>query len=92
MAKLLGYQDLDQAIKKNVDSEDMNTYLVSQTGQVRYQNFINESGFYSLVFSSKKESAKIFTKWVTSVVLPSIRKYGSYKLFDNTNDLYHKAV
>ena len=45
--------------------------------------YINESGFYSLVLSSKIETAKKFKRWITSEVLPSIRKYGQYKMFDN---------
>ena len=49
----------------------------------KYYTFINESGFYFLVLSSKLESAKKFKHWVTSQVLPSIRKYGQYKLFDS---------
>ena len=64
--------------------------------------YINESGFYSLLLSSKLESAKKFKHWVTSQVLPSIRKFGYYKLFDNPNnkmfkienetDLHYKVV
>ena len=64
--------------------------------------YINESGFYSLVLSSKLETAKKFKHWVTSQVLPSIRKYGYYKMFDNPNnkmfkienetDLHYKVV
>ena len=63
--------------------------------------YINESGFYSLVLSSKLETAKKFKRWVTSEVLPSIRKYGQYKLFDspwnkmimigNERDLHYKV-
>ena len=49
----------------------------------KYYTFINESGFHSLVLSSKLEAAKKFKHWVTSQVLPSIRKYGQYKLFDS---------
>ena len=45
--------------------------------------YINESGFYSLVLSSKLETAKKFKRWIISEVLPSIRKYGQYKLFDS---------
>ena len=48
--------------------------------------FINESGFYSLVLSSKLEPVKTFKHWVTSKVLPSIRKYGQYKLYDNPHN------
>ena len=64
--------------------------------------YINESGFYSLVLSSKLETAKKFKHWVTSEVLPSIRKYGQYKMFDspwnkmimigNERDLHSKVV
>ena len=56
----------------------------------KYYTFINESGFYSLVLSSKLETAKKFKKWVTSQVLPSIRKFGYYKLFDNPNNKMFK--
>ena len=64
--------------------------------------YINESGFYSLVLSSKLETAKKFKRWVTSEVLPSIRKYGQYKMFDspwnkkimisNEKELHYKVV
>ena len=53
-----------------------------QVQQGRWYTFINEPGFYELVFSSKLETAKIFRQWVFSIVLPSIRKYGYFKLFD----------
>ena len=52
--------------------------------------YINESGFYSLLLSSKLETAKKFKHWITSQVLPSIRKYGYYKLFDNPNNKMFK--
>ena len=64
--------------------------------------YINESGFYSLVLSSKLETAKKFKRWITSEVLPSLRKYGQYKLFDspwnkmimisNEKELHYKIV
>ena len=64
--------------------------------------YINESGFYSLVLSSKLETAKKFKHWITSQVLPSIRKYGYFKMFVNPNnkmfkienetDLHYKVV
>lgn len=90
IAELFGYQDLDQVIRKNVNSEDIKTYPVSQTGEVRYQNFTDESGLYSLVFASKKECGKKFKRWVSSIVLPSIRKYGFYTFYDNPNNLIIK--
>ena len=68
----------------------------------RYYTFINESGFYELVFSSKLEFAKRFRQWVFTTVLPSISKYGQYKLFaspwnkmimiGNETDLHYKVV
>ena len=102
VAQLLGYKDTNQAIRKNVDDEDQKSCPVQTTGQVRWCTFINESGFYSLLLSSKLETAKKFKHWITSQVLPSIRKYGFYKMFDNPNnkmfkienetDLHYKVV
>ena len=57
--------------------------------QGRWCTFINEPGFYELVFSSKLETAKKFRQWVFTTVLPSIRKYGQYKLHDNP---YNKMI
>ena len=90
VSAILGYIDTNQAIRKHVDNEDQKSCPVETTGQVRWCIFVNESGFYSLVLSSKLESAKKFKKWVTSQVLPSIRKYGYYKLFDNPNNKMFK--
>ena len=68
----------------------------------KWCTFIDETGFYELVFSSKLEAAKKFRDWVFTTVLPSIRKYGQYKLFDspwnkmimtgNETDLHYKVV
>ena len=73
-----------------------------QVQQSRWYTFINEASFYELVFSSKLEFAKRFRQWVFTIVLPSIRKYGQYKLFDspwnkmimigNETDLHYKVV
>ena len=83
VAQLLGYKDTNQAIRKHVDHEDQKSCPVETTGQVRWSNYINESGFYSLVLSSKLETARKFKRWITTEVLPSIRKYGYFKMFDN---------
>ena len=56
----------------------------------KYCIFIDEAGFYELVFSSKLEAAKKFRDWVFSIVLPSIRTFGDYKLFDNPNNKMFK--
>ena len=75
VARILGYRDPDQAIRKHVDKEDK-CFSVEMTGKRgRPPTMINESGFYSLVLSSKLETAKKFKRWVTSEVLPAIRKY-----------------
>ena len=86
IAKILRYIHTDQALRKHIDSENRKSYPVKTKGQVRWSTFINESGFYSLVLSLKLETAKKFKHLVTSLVLPSIRKYGQYKLFDNPNN------
>ena len=86
VAKILGYQDTNQAIRKHVDEEDRKYFPVETTGyskRGRPPIIIKESGFYSLVLSSKLKTAKKFKRWVTSEVLPSIRKFGYYKLFDS---------
>ena len=114
VADILGYKDTNQAIRKNVSTENKITRFiqpkcspVSQTGHQnntrgKYCTLINEPGFYELVFGSKLELAKKFRQWVFTTVLPSIRKYGQYKLFDspwnkmimisNERDLHYKVV
>ena len=102
VAKILGYSDTNQAIRKHVDEEDKYKGAVKTTEGLQQSFFINESGFYSLLLSSKLETAKKFKHWVTSQVLPSIRKYGYFKMFDNPNnkmfkienenDLHYKVV
>ena len=93
VSTILGYSDTDQSIRKHVDSEDQKSFPVVSTGyskRGRPPIFINESGFYSLLLSSKLEKAKKFKNWVTSQVLPSIRKCGFYKMFDNPNNKMFK--
>lgn len=80
VAKILGYLKPANAIANHVDDEDKTTTLIRGTGS-NYKSkavIINESGLYSLIFSSKLESAKRFKRWVTSEVLPAIRKHGLY--------------
>lgn len=78
VAKTLGYRDLYSALRHNVDNEDKRLCPVSSTSGTQETTIINESGLYSLIFNSKLENAKVFKHWVTSEVLPSIRKNGSY--------------
>ena len=80
VAQALGYSDPSSAVSKNVDDDDKTTLLLEQDGS-NYKSkttLINESGLYSLVLSSKLPGAKKFRRWVTSEVLPSIRKTGHY--------------
>lgn len=78
VATALGYGDTDQALRKHVDTEDKLTRRFNGSGQNRLMTVINESGLYALIFGSKLDSAKRFKRWVTSEVLPAIRKTGSY--------------
>ena len=78
VAAILGYKDTSDAMKRHVDDEDKLTRRFADSGQNREMYIINESGLYSLVLSSKLPSAKEFKRWVTSEVLPSIRKHGAY--------------
>ncbi len=88
VCKALGYSNPRDAIAKHVDKEDVakrdawvetgkkadGTTAIRKTKM----SFVNESGLYSLIFGSKLESAKSFKRWVTSEILPSIRKHGAY--------------
>lgn len=78
VAQALGYSDTAQAIRKHVDAEDKGVVEMTTPGGIQPTTAINESGLYSLILSSKLPSAKEFKRWVTSEVLPSIRKTGSY--------------
>lgn len=80
VAAALGYKDTSDAMKKHVDDEDKLTRRFTDSGQTRLMRIINESGLYSLVLSSKLQSARRFKRWVTSEVLPAIRKTGGYHL------------
>lgn len=96
VAEVLGYSNTRDALKKHVDSEDKTDEIVkaSQLSQ-NATGFINvtlitESSVYSLIFGSKMPNAKRFKRWVTSEVLPAIRKHGAYmtdeKAFDVVNN------
>lgn len=78
VATVLGYKDTVNALKSHVELEDKLGWQITTSGQKRNVTVINESGLYSLILSSKLDSAKRFKRWVTSEVLPSIRKHGAY--------------
>ena len=86
VATVLGYADSFGALKKHVDAEDKQNCQNDSFESPRGLTVINESGLYSLILGSKLPSAKRFKRWVTSEVLPSIRKHGLYatdELLDN---------
>lgn len=86
VAEILGYQNGSRDINRHVDNEDKLKYRFGTSGQDREMIIINESGLYSLILSSKLPRAKEFKRWVTSEVLPTIRKNGMYatdELLDN---------
>ncbi len=90
VAEILGYAKPENAVSTHVDDEDKTTTLIQGTGS-NYKSkavIINESGLYSLILSSKLPKAKEFKHWVTSEVLPSIRKHGAYM----TDDVLHRAI
>lgn len=78
VADILEYSRSDNAIRRHVDDEDKLTHRISASGQLRNMTIVNESGLYALIFGSKLPKAKEFKRWVTSEVLPSIRKHGTY--------------
>lgn len=82
VADILGYSNARDALAKRVDAEDKGVAKCDTLGGVQNLTVINESGLYSLILSSKLPDAKKFKRWVTSEVLPSIRKHGAY-LTDN---------
>ena len=98
VAEILGYSKTRDALSRHVDNEDKKLICCRPQNvdtnncdlRGKYFTFINESGFYSLVLSSKLETAKKFKHWITSEVLPSIRKYGYYKLFESPNNKMFK--
>lgn len=78
VAVVLGYRDTSDALKKHVDEEDKGVCEMPTPGGRQQMKMVNESGLYSLIIGSKLPTAKRFKRWVTSEVLPTIRKHGAY--------------
>nr|DAS84006.1 MAG TPA: repressor domain protein [Caudoviricetes sp.] len=78
IAVVLGYSNTRDALSKHVDNEDKGVAECDTLGGSQELTVINESGLYSLILSSKLPTAKAFKRWVTSEVLPAIRKHGLY--------------
>ena len=79
VARALGYSQPAKSVNDRVDPEDLIKAEVETNGGTQLVNCVNESGLYALIFGSKLESAKRFKKWVTSEVLPAIRRTGRYE-------------
>ncbi|GAA0825410.1 phage antirepressor [Clostridium tertium] len=95
IAEVLGYSNTRDALKSHVDDEDKADVAIYDGSQNRNMKIINESGLYSLILSSKLEGAKKFKRWITSEVLPQIRKTGGYIPIDeeeSEQDILAKAL
>lgn len=90
VTRILGYQNSSKAVADHVDEDDLTKrYPIKDSlGREQETILINESGLYSLVLGSKLDTAKKFKRWVTSEILPSIRKHGAYM----TEDTIEKAL
>lgn len=86
VAMILGYKNPLDALTKHVEEEDKGVANCDTLGGTQKMTVINESGLYSLILSSKLPKAKEFKRWVTSEVLPSIRKHGAYVVDELLND------
>lgn len=85
LATALGYKKPETSLRDRVSEEDTIKHGTPTKGGIQQLLYVNESGLYSLIFGSKLESAKKFKKWVTSEVLPSIRKTGTYTVPQTTD-------
>lgn len=84
VCRALEYANPRDAVARHVDEGDVVKHDTPTASGIQSKNFVNESGLYALIFGSKKDSAKAFKRWVTSEVLPAIRKTGEYRATINT--------
>lgn len=89
VANILGYTHGARDINAHVEDEDRLKSQIRTAGQMRDQIIINESGLYSLILASKMPNAKKFKRWVTSEILPEIRKHGAYMTDQKAFDVVH---
>lgn len=92
IAKALGYQNLVRTVNDRVDPEDLFKSEIETNGGRQLVNCVNESGLYALIFGSKLESAKRFKRWVTSEVLPAIRRQGYYAGPDYIDEAQQREI
>lgn len=88
----LGYKNSKDATARHVDPEDLIKSEIETKGGRQTVNCVNESGLYALIFGSKLESAKRFKRWVTSEVLPAIRKTGRYEAQETITPAEQRAI
>lgn len=91
VSTILGYSNYRNAVANHVDEDDKLRTQIEYAGQDRNMTVINESGLYSLILGSKLPQAKEFKRWVTSEVLPAIRKHGAYMTDQKAFDVTHNA-
>ena len=87
VASALGYKNTKDALMRHVYDDDKLGSGFTTSGQIREMTVINESGLYSLILSSKLDSARRFKRWVTNEVLPAIRRNGHYELEQQNEQL-----
>lgn len=92
IATILGYAKTADAVRKHIDKEDKGVFILETPGGKQPVTIINESGLYSLILSSKMPDAKVFKRWVTSEVLPAIRKHGAYMTDEKAFDVVHNKT
>lgn len=92
IATILGYAKTADAVRKHIDKEDKGVFVLETPGGKQPVTIINESGLYSLILSSKMPDAKVFKRWVTSEVLPAIRKHGAYMTDEKAFDVVHNKT
>ncbi len=93
VASALGFQKPSNAVSQHVDTEDLiKQEITDKLGRAQMVNCVNESGLYALIFGSKLESAKRFKRWVTSEVLPAIRKTGRYEAQETITPAEQRAI
>lgn len=92
VAKALGYSQPAKSVNDRVDPEDLIKSEIETKGGRQTINCVNESGLYALIFGSKLESAKRFKRWVTSEVLPAIRKTGRYEAQETITPAEQRAI
>lgn len=92
VAKALGYSQPAKSVNDRVDPEDLIKSEIETKGGRQTVNCVNESGLYALIFGSKLESAKRFKRWVTSEVLPAIRKTGRYEAQETITPAEQRAI